>query len=94
MLVDLEQHRPVALLPDRAAETLADWLRAHPGVTVISRDRTGAYAKGARHGAPAVQVADWFHLLQNLAEMLEVVFSTHHKHLDAVGDNSKDRSTG
>jgi len=85
ILVDLERRQPVALLPDRTAETVAQWLRTHPGVEVIARDRSTAYADGARQGAPAAtQVADRFHLLQNLREALDQVFSTHSQALDAV----------
>jgi len=63
----------------------------HPGVDVVSRDRSGALSKGARHGAPgAVQVADRFHLLQNLAEALEVVFSTHATDLHAAEQARRD----
>jgi transposase len=85
ILVDLERRQPVALLPERTAEPVAQWLREHPGVEVIARDRASAYAEGARHGAPAAtQVADRFHVLQNLAEALTQVFTTHSTALDAV----------
>ena len=85
MLIDLERRQPVALLADRTADTVAQWLREHPGVEVIARDRSQAYAEGARQGAStATQVADRFHLLQNLREALDQVFLTQSAVLDAV----------
>lgn len=72
ILVDLEKHRVIDLLADREAETLAAWLRAHPGVEVVSRDRSPTYAAAIYEGAPgALQVADRFHLLMNVREALE-----------------------
>lgn len=72
ILVNLETHHVVDLLPDRTAATTEAWLRAHPEVLFISRDRASDYATAARLGAPqAWQVADRFHLVKNLGESLE-----------------------
>jgi transposase len=76
IIVDLERHRVVDLLPDRAAATLADWLRQHPEIEIIARDRSTEYASGIAAGAPtAVQVADWWHLLANMRQAVERWFS-------------------
>jgi transposase len=72
ILIDLETHQPVDLLEDRSAETFAQWLRQHPGVEIISRDRSKDYLRGATDGAPqAQQVIDRWHLLKNLREAIE-----------------------
>ena len=72
VIVDLERHQPIDLLPDRQWETFRDWLSQHPGVEIVSRDRANRYVQGATAGAPeAVQVVDRWHLLKNLREALK-----------------------
>ena len=84
-LVDLEQHRLIDLLPDREAETLAQWLASHNDIAIIARDRRGAYATGARQGAPdAIQVADRWHLLSNWHEAIERVFNRYRSPIKQV----------
>ncbi len=74
----LVRHLPIELLPNREAETLADWLRKHPGVLIVSRDRGGTYAEGVRKGAPgAIQIADRFHLLKNLGDAVADLLTRH-----------------
>ena len=72
VIVDLERREVVDVIAERSAETTADWFRRHPEVEVVCRDRCGLYSQGAREGAPqARQVADRFHLLQDLREAIE-----------------------
>ncbi len=80
-----EKRIPIDILPDREAATLETWLKAHAGVEIISRDRGGPYAEGARAGAPdAQQVADRFQLLVNLSEALKPFFNRKQTQLKAL----------
>lgn len=85
ILIDGETHAVVDLLPTRSAETTTTWLRAHPGVEIITRDRASDYARAGREGAPqAVQIADRFHLVKNAGDVLERVVQRHHHGLRAA----------
>lgn len=85
IVVDLDHHHPIALLADRQAETLANWLREHPGIEMLSRDRSKTYKRAMSQGAPqAVQVADRFHLVQNLSATLENTLSHYSAELKAI----------
>jgi transposase len=91
ILVDVESGRVVDVLPDRTSETFAAWLTAHPGAEIICRDRASAYTKAVKEAAPsALEVADRWHLLQNLSAAVEKTCHQHRpcvqKHAERGGD--------
>lgn len=79
IIVDLERHEVIDLLEDREAGSVSAWLKRHPEIRIVARDRGGAYAEAAAKGAPqAVQVADRWHLLKNATEVVQRFVERHH----------------
>lgn len=79
VLLDMTTGQPVDVLPGRDAGPVTDWLRAHPSVRIVCRDRAGAYAAAVREGAPqAIECADRWHLWHNLAEHVQRAVTGHH----------------
>jgi transposase len=82
ILVDLRRRKVADLLPECSGAALEQWLRQHPGVKILSRDRQGSLAEGGRRGAPAAkQVADRFHLIQNLQQAVQGELARQRAHL-------------
>ncbi|SEF11113.1 Transposase [Rhizobiales bacterium GAS191] len=69
IICDLEQRRPISLLPDREPATAQAWLAGQPQIAVVARDRGGGYAMAAAKALPhATQVADRWHLMENASQ--------------------------
>lgn len=76
ILVNLATHTIIDLLPDRETETAQSWMEMHPEIDIVSRDRGGDYAAAVSKGAPqARQVADRYHLADNLRGFLEKILA-------------------
>jgi len=85
ILIDLERGRVIDLFEGRDGSALEAWLKAHPGVEIITRDRWSNYAEAATAGTPsATQVADRFHLVGNVRELVERLLDAHGAELDAA----------
>lgn len=78
VLIDARTRERVDVLPGREASTLEAWLRAHPGVAVVCRDGSAAYAEATRRALPeVVQVADRWHVWHNFAEAVRKEVAAH-----------------
>ncbi len=82
LLVNLKTHRVIDVLPERKIESAATWMRRHPEIQYVSRDRGNDYAQAIREGAPqAMAIADRFHLTKNLVEAIEPIVAQSYKQL-------------
>src|SRR5438270_13808115 len=89
ILINLETGKPLDLLPDRTAEAVKPWLASHPEIQVVSRDRASAFADAVSQVLPhATQVADRYHLVQNLREHLQRLLDHNRSFLPLAEDTA------
>jgi len=80
IMVDLEKRKPIDLIPSRETDAVAKWLKEHPGIEIVSRDRAAAYAEAINQGAPnAIQSADRWHLIKNMTDALKRLMNKHNQ---------------
>jgi len=85
LFVDHRSHRVIDLIPERSSESTARWMGQHPSIEIVTRDRSGLYAKGIRDAhTAAIQVADRWHLLANSRQMLVRLLDRLHREIHAV----------
>jgi len=90
IVVDLERKKPIALLPDRSQQTVTHWLKRHPTIKIVARDRSKEFAAAIKEALPhARHVADRWHLAKNLTEHLDKVISARWKHLAKAVDEAE-----
>ena len=90
LIVDLERHKPIALLADRSQETVIGWLKEHPTIQIVARDRSKEFAAAIKEALPkASHVADRWHVAKNLTEHLDKVVSARWKQLTTAAGEAE-----
>ncbi len=90
LLIDLERRKAIDLIPSREAEDVAKWLRQYPQVEVVSRDRSPIYAAAVSSALPhADQIADRFHIVKNIYEVLEKILHRERKTIAQVSEEMR-----
>lgn len=72
VMVDLETHRIIDMIPSRDTREVKEWLDLYPNIEIISRDGAQIYAVAGHNSHPgAIQVSDRFHLIKGLSEAID-----------------------
>ncbi|MGV8964400.1 MAG: ISL3 family transposase [Candidatus Saccharimonadaceae bacterium] len=92
ILVNIETRKVIDLLPGRDGASLKIWLKQHPEIVTVTRDRASSYSCAVTETFPnAIQVADRFHLLKNLSDSVYDVIR--HEYSSLANSLIEDSST-